>query len=173
MVVTTPERPAVCIDLDQEYIRATVHGSPVAPVRRRPRSRGRRQQADQAARLDGVEPDPSTRLACARSCCRADGPPPRWATARGRTESHDPRTNSASGSQKFGKSHERESATATGAADCAGKLRRFGLRRGKQDQQVFPRRRCPRQFRPIISICGRRTLVLYPPHDRSGRPRPC
>jgi hypothetical protein len=38
-------------------------------------------------------------------------PLPRWTTARGQTESHDPRTNPASASQKFGESHEREDAT--------------------------------------------------------------
>ena len=38
-------------------------------------------------------------------------PLPRWTTARGQTESHDPRTNSASESQKLGESHERENAT--------------------------------------------------------------
>jgi hypothetical protein len=58
-----------------------------------------------------MTPGRSTRRLLLGTRPRSEGAPSPLDHGRGQTESHDPRTNSASASQKFGESHERENTT--------------------------------------------------------------
>jgi hypothetical protein len=117
-------------------------------------------------------------LLCPRH--RSEGAPlPRWTTVRGQTESHDPRTNSDSASQKFGESHERENATTSlPERDELRQLpseRGLLLKRGIFKPHGIERRAAGPGFTPLIAIKSpeRRQNGLVPDHGlAAGRASP-